>query len=69
MKILLCAPPREPMKAEVPDKTDLRPGHNYVTASIEAAWAWCRFTGSGPVTATEEDGTRIATVSLEIHDE
>lgn len=69
MKILLAAPSREPQKAEVPDQDDVRPDHNWVTASIDAAWAWCRFTGAETVTATEEDGTRIATVSLVIHDE
>lgn len=69
MKILLTATARPPHYAEVPNKEDRRPGNNWVNAAIDASWTWCRYTGAESVTATEEDGTRIATVSLVIHDE
>lgn len=67
MDILLCAPDRDPQPAIVEDE-------NWVTAAINAAWAWCRHTASSPVTAHEANtagkpGPRIATVSCEIHDE
>lgn len=42
---------------------------DWVQHSIDCAFNWMRYHGSGSVTARESDGPRIATVSLEIHDE
>lgn len=53
---------RDDMAAEVVDD-------NWVNASIEAAWAMCRYTG-GPITAIIKDtGERICTVEVVIHDD
>lgn len=46
---------------------------NWVSASIDAAWAWLNHRGAESVTAREAGGenagARIATVSLTLHDE
>ena len=62
MKITLRTEDREDQTATVDDA-------NWVRAAIDAAWAWCNYTGSTKVTAIDPDGARIATVGLTIHDE
>jgi hypothetical protein len=50
---------------------------NWVTASIDAAWSYLRYTGADSITVRSKDKpasetgeyVRIATVALEIHDE
>jgi hypothetical protein len=49
------------MKAEIENE-------NPYTAAREAAYAYAVYTG-GPITARDEDGVRMVTVSIEYHDE
>ena len=63
MKITLRAAGRPDQTAEVVDDD------RWVRAAIDAAWAWCNYTGAEAVTAHEANGTRIATVALTIHDD
>jgi hypothetical protein len=62
VQIKLRTEGREDQRADVADD-------NWVHGAIEAAWAWCNYTGAGKVTAVDLDGARIATVALTIHDE
>lgn len=63
------------VNGEVTDGTT--DGDNWVTASIDAAWNYLRYTGADSITVRSKDQpatdtgeyVRIATVALEIHDE
>lgn len=61
MKITLESDGRKPMKAEV-DNT------NPIVGARQAAMQYAIYTGS-PITAVDDEGHRIVTVTIEYHDE